>query len=265
MGVPLLQSGGGGGGAVSSVFTRTGAVVAASGDYTVAQITGAAPLASPSFTGAFTLPNGVLATTQSALDASTKLATTAYVDAATASLAGPMVSPGGILLPFPDVGAASTFSVAGMGANEGYLFQFRLRTAIKITSARAYQAAGTTAGAKIYFGIYSIAGALLVTIVFTLVGAPGILVGVVSATTVLPEGDYYYVVAIDTTSVADTLVSSTITTNISNMMNGTANRVAFKTGILSAGALATPITPSAWSSTGGFGGTSSLPLIFVNA
>lgn len=37
--------------AVSSVFGRTGAVVAASGDYTVAQITGAAPLASPTFTG----------------------------------------------------------------------------------------------------------------------------------------------------------------------------------------------------------------------
>lgn len=40
-----------GGGAVSSVFTRTGAVVATTGDYTVAQVTGAAPLASPTFTG----------------------------------------------------------------------------------------------------------------------------------------------------------------------------------------------------------------------
>lgn len=41
---------GGGGGAVSSVFGRSGAVVAVSGDYTVAQVTGAAPLASPTFT-----------------------------------------------------------------------------------------------------------------------------------------------------------------------------------------------------------------------
>jgi hypothetical protein len=41
----------GGGGAVSSVFGRTGAVVATSGDYTVDQVTGAAPLASPTFTG----------------------------------------------------------------------------------------------------------------------------------------------------------------------------------------------------------------------
>ena len=38
----ILQNlGGGGGGAVSSVFTRTGAVVATTGDYTVSQVTGA--------------------------------------------------------------------------------------------------------------------------------------------------------------------------------------------------------------------------------
>ena len=62
-----------GGGAVSSVFGRTGAVTAQSGDYTVAQVTGAAPLASPGFTGTPTAP------TQSAGDNSFKLATTGYV------------------------------------------------------------------------------------------------------------------------------------------------------------------------------------------
>lgn len=46
-------------GAVASVFGRTGAVVAASGDYSVAQITGAAPLASPTFTGTPTVPGYV--------------------------------------------------------------------------------------------------------------------------------------------------------------------------------------------------------------
>ena len=54
-----------------------GAVVAASGDYAVAQITGAAPLASPSFTGTPTAP------TASSSDSSTKIATTAYVQAQT--------------------------------------------------------------------------------------------------------------------------------------------------------------------------------------
>ena len=43
--------------AVASVFGRTGAVTAQSGDYSVGQITGAAPLASPTFSGTVTLAN----------------------------------------------------------------------------------------------------------------------------------------------------------------------------------------------------------------
>jgi len=71
-----VNVGGGGGGAVSSVFTRTGAVVASSGDYTVGQVTGAAPLASPALTGTPTAP------TPAALDSSTQIGTTAYTDSA---------------------------------------------------------------------------------------------------------------------------------------------------------------------------------------
>lgn len=58
---------------VTSVFGRTGAISAASGDYTVAQVTGAAPIASPTFTGS---PSGP---TPPAADNSTRLATTAWV------------------------------------------------------------------------------------------------------------------------------------------------------------------------------------------
>ena len=58
---------------VSSVFGRTGAVTAVSGDYLVGNITGAAPLASPTFTGNVTVPTPTAGT-----DAATK----AYVDAA---------------------------------------------------------------------------------------------------------------------------------------------------------------------------------------
>ena len=64
------------GGGVTSVFTRTGAVVAVAGDYAVAQITGAAPLANPALTGVPTAP------TAAPLANSTQLATTAYDDAA---------------------------------------------------------------------------------------------------------------------------------------------------------------------------------------
>jgi hypothetical protein len=61
------------GAVVASIFGRTGIVVAASGDYSVGQITGAAPIASPTFTGTVTAP------TASVGDNSTKVATTAYV------------------------------------------------------------------------------------------------------------------------------------------------------------------------------------------
>lgn len=62
---------------VPSVFGRTGAVTAQSGDYSVSQVTGAAPLASPAFTGAPTAP------TPASSDNSTKIATTAYVQSQT--------------------------------------------------------------------------------------------------------------------------------------------------------------------------------------
>lgn len=80
-GVDLVDSGAacGGSGAVTSVFGRTAVVVAVSGDYTVAQVTGAAPLASPTFTGTPAAP------TPSPGDNTTKLATTQFVTAAVAA------------------------------------------------------------------------------------------------------------------------------------------------------------------------------------
>ena len=81
-----------GSGLVVSVFGRTGAVEAASGDYTVAQITGAAPLASPALTGTPTAP------TPATADSSTLLATTAFVKAQGYG-----------------VGSVTTFSAANIG------------------------------------------------------------------------------------------------------------------------------------------------------
>jgi hypothetical protein len=66
-----------GSGAVTSVFGRNGTVTASSGDYSVGQVTGAAPSASPTFTGTPSAP------TPAASDNSTKLATTAYVQSQT--------------------------------------------------------------------------------------------------------------------------------------------------------------------------------------
>lgn len=62
-------------GSVLSVFGRTGNVIAVSGDYSVGQVTGAAPLASPTFTGTPAGPTAAPGTN------TTQLATTAYVQA----------------------------------------------------------------------------------------------------------------------------------------------------------------------------------------
>ena len=59
---------------VASFNTRTGAVTATSGDYTVSEVTGAAPLASPALTGTPTAPTKTPGTNN------TDLATTAYSD-----------------------------------------------------------------------------------------------------------------------------------------------------------------------------------------
>ena len=76
----------GGGGVVVSIFGRTGAVVAAGGDYAVAQVTGAAPLASPAFTGIPTAPTATFGTN------TTQLATTAFVEGAVAAGTGAITS-----------------------------------------------------------------------------------------------------------------------------------------------------------------------------
>ena len=83
------------GGAVTSVFTRTGAVVATSGDYTVSQVTGAAPLASPALTGTPTAPTAAPATN------TTQVATTAFVEAAVATVANPMTTLGDVIVGGP--------------------------------------------------------------------------------------------------------------------------------------------------------------------
>jgi hypothetical protein len=67
---------------VTSVAGRTGAITLA-----VADVSGAAPLASPTFTGTPTLPTGTIATTQSPGNNTTALATTAFVTAAVPAFA----------------------------------------------------------------------------------------------------------------------------------------------------------------------------------
>jgi hypothetical protein len=80
-----------GGGNVTTVFGRTGAVVATAGDYTAAQVTGAAPLASPALTGTPTAPTAAVSTN------TTQLSTTAFVLAQIAAIGLAAVATSGSL------------------------------------------------------------------------------------------------------------------------------------------------------------------------
>jgi hypothetical protein len=79
--------------AVSSVLGRTGAVVAQAGDYSVAQVTGAAPLAAPALTGVPTAPTAAAATN------TTQLATTAFATGAVSTEATARAAADALLAP----------------------------------------------------------------------------------------------------------------------------------------------------------------------
>ncbi|MGD0792601.1 MAG: hypothetical protein ABR920_12605 [Terriglobales bacterium] len=159
-------------GAVTSVFGRTGAVVATSGDYSVSQITGAAPLASPTFTGT------PLAPTPSTSDSSTKLATTAYVQAqsyattgtlvtgdyAKASGAGAIADSGVVAGPYGTewvtsarAGTATAFDTTGTKIKLwGITLSFPLST-----SNLSYNVSGADGSSSVYdLGIYNSSGTL---------------------------------------------------------------------------------------------------------
>jgi hypothetical protein len=128
-------------GAISSVFGRTGIVVAGSGDYSVGQVTGAAPLASPTFTGT---PSGPTATSG---DSSTKLATTAFVQ--NALLANSTAIP---WLTFSHGGSNITFSTASNKA----IFTGVILDFAKTTSQVSYNVSTADNTSNTYdLGIYS--------------------------------------------------------------------------------------------------------------
>lgn len=107
-----VSVGGGGGGAVSSVFTRTGAVTATSGDYSVGQITGAAPLASPTLTGTPIVPTATAGTN------TTQVASTAFVTGAIATEVTRAETAEGLLAPKASPALTGTPTAPTQAAND---------------------------------------------------------------------------------------------------------------------------------------------------
>ena len=133
---------GSGSGAVTSVFGRTGAVTAAAGDYTVAQVTGAAALASPTFTGTLTAPTAAANTN------TTQVATTAFAHGVV-----PPDSSATVWMPVPH--ASSSGTVFSSSANKAAFFGVMLGFQ-KTTTQVGYWVSTADASATTYdLGIYS--------------------------------------------------------------------------------------------------------------
>jgi hypothetical protein len=170
---------------VNSVFGRTGAVVAASGDYSVSQVTGAAPTASPTFTGTVTLPDGstvsssawslsshfptlnqnttgtaanlsgtpalpsgTTATTQSANDSSTKIATDAFAHGVV-----PPDAASSVWMPVPH--ASSSGTVFSTSSNKAAFFGVMLGYQKTTSQVSYYVYTADTSSTTYDLGIYS--------------------------------------------------------------------------------------------------------------
>jgi len=114
---------------ITTIKTKLG-ITTLSGSNTGDQdLSGYAPLASPTFTGTPSLPTGTTGTTQTPLNNSTRLATTAYVEAAVAVVSGTQ----GV-----QVSSQSTFTTSNIAT---------------VTAAQyaAFVAAGTVSATTLYF------------------------------------------------------------------------------------------------------------------
>ena len=125
---------------VSSVFGRVGAVTGGIGDYTVIQVTGAAPLASPAFTGVPSAP------TAAALTNTTQLATTAFTTAAVGVETTRATTAEGLLAPItsPVLTGTPTSTTAAPGTNTAQI----ATTAFVTAAIAAIPAAGPLATAR---------------------------------------------------------------------------------------------------------------------
>jgi hypothetical protein len=137
-----MPGSGAGSGAVSSAFGRTGAVTAQSGDYSVGQVTGAAPLASPGLTGTPTAPTAAANTN------TTQVATTAFAHEVV-----PADSSASVWITVSHSSSAGTVfsSVASKAAFFGVMLGFQ-----KTTSQVSYYVATADTSSTTYdLGIYS--------------------------------------------------------------------------------------------------------------
>ena len=218
--------------AVPSVFGRSGAVTAASGDYSCSQVTGCTPntttvnghaltgnvTVSASDLAAGALANGMTATTQTAGDNSTKIATTAFVMQQAGS--GAVTT---AWIPFPGYNSINQAAFP-TAANTAAVFGFVLPTTLT-TSKVAYRVGSTADNtANTYeIGIYNGSGTLVAHFqaagtTFSPATGQTKTQSWAEGTVTLPPGKYYLAIVSSCTSGCATFTTGngTVTTFYSN-------------------------------------------------
>jgi len=147
-------------GNVNTVFARSGTITAQAGDYAVSQVTGAASLASPAFTGAPTAP------TPATTDNSTKIATTAWVGAQG------YASPTSMTQGYPLTGSGTSYGSSPLFLDATAFCPSHSYSAGKCTTGDMFQAiaaaiasgtTSTTIDARGFYGSQAVSAANLTT------------------------------------------------------------------------------------------------------
>ena len=162
-------------------------------DINISNAAGNAGIRSTAGSGDLALFGVITAPTQSANDNSTKLATTAYVDA---EAPAPVASAGDwVMIPCDFWEAQTNASGVPASTSNVYFGQFNLNKRVTFTTASVYVSIAGSAGDKFYVGIYNATTlALIQQITFTSTGSTGAQSQTVTSTT-LPPGRYYLVFA----------------------------------------------------------------------
>jgi len=174
---------------VASFNGRTGAVFPATSDYTVSQVTGAAALASPTFTGVPAAP------TAAALTSTTQLATTAFATSAIAAASA-------LLVPLTEVGANS--GVAALSATGSVLTPVVGDTTTSVAAGVAALRANVSGSLNVALGYFALAS--------NTTGASNVAIGATALSSVTTVGSLtaigYAALAANTTGVHNNAVGN---------------------------------------------------------
>lgn len=196
-----------------------------------------ADLASPTFTGSPVLPTGTTGVTQSASNNSTKLATTAYVDAAV-----PTTTTCVTIVPKPNYTTYAATTATWNTNTTGYTSQFVLPASI-IVNKISFNIDSTPTDGTIKIGIYSENGQTKeIDVTSGTLSAIGLYTVAVSAVTLSAGVHYLVIVPVSTTSV--TCYAHNIASGIDALNPVTSEPKLYGTQTVTAGTLPTTFTPS---------------------